>query len=60
MESFNGHFKGPIKSLFYEAETMKEILEIIVKRVDYWNNRRRHSSLGQIAPARYIKRERRG
>lgn len=57
MESFNGHFKLPIQSLLTEAERMSEVREVIRERVRDWNYDRRHSSLGQIAPMRYIKQE---
>lgn len=57
MESFNGHFKGPIESMISEAKTMKELREVIRKRVEEWNQDRRHSSLGQIAPRTYIENQ---
>jgi len=34
----------------------REFLEIVEEIVDYWNNRRRHSSPGQIEPMKYINR----
>lgn len=58
MESFNGHFKGPIQSILNEAETIEEVERIVSNRADDWNNNRRHSSLGQIAPMAYIEKER--
>ncbi|MCF7876547.1 IS3 family transposase [Candidatus Bipolaricaulota bacterium] len=57
MESFNGHFKNPIKSILNGAETTREVKEVIEKRVMQWNQERRHSSLGQTAPITYIKQE---
>lgn len=58
MESFNGHFKGPIQSILNESETMEEVEGVVSNRVSNWNNNRRHSSLGQIAPMAYIEKER--
>lgn len=58
MESFNGHFKRPIQSLLNEAVTTSEVKEVIAKRVEKWNQERRHSSIGQIAPVRYIEEQR--
>ena len=57
MESFNGHFKNPIKSILTESETTREVKEVIGKRAIKWNQERRHSSLGQIAPITYINQE---
>ncbi len=58
MESFNGHFKGPIQSILNEAETIEEVERVVGNRADDWNNDRRHSSLGQMAPMAYIEKER--
>lgn len=58
MESFNGHFKGPIQSILNEAETIEEVEGVVSNRADDWNNDRRHSSLGQMAPMAYIEKER--
>lgn len=58
MESFNGHFKGPIESLLMDAETISNVKEVIRKRVKKWNHDRRHSSLGQMAPMTYIEKRR--
>jgi putative transposase len=58
MESFNGHFKDPIQSILNEAETMEEVERVVNSRANDWNNDRRHSSLGQMAPMAYIEKER--
>lgn len=58
MESFNGHFKGPIQSILNETETMEDVEGVVSNRADNWNNDRRHSSLGQMAPMAYIEKER--
>jgi len=54
MESFNGHFKCPNKSLFCEAESLDELKVIVEDRINYWNNRRRHASLQNRIPIEYI------
>lgn len=55
MESFNGHFKCPNLSLFYEAENLDELRTVIRERVQYWNSERRHSTLDYKAPFSYLK-----
>jgi putative transposase len=57
MESFNGHFKKPIESLVIEAESIPDVKEVIRNRVTKFNENRRHSSLGQIAPRTYIENQ---
>ena len=54
VESFNGHFKCPNRSLFCEAGGLDELRVIVEDRVDYWNNRRRHASLQNRMPIEYI------
>jgi putative transposase len=55
MESFNGHFKCPNLSLFYEAKDLTELRAVIRERVKYWNIERRHSTLDYKAPLVYLK-----
>jgi len=57
MESFNGHFKCPNKSLFCEAQSLDELRVIVEDRINYWNNRRRHASLRNRIPIEYIEEE---
>ena len=54
MESFNGHFKRPNRSLFCEASSLDELRVIVEERVDYWNTRRRHTTLQNRIPIKYI------
>jgi putative transposase len=54
MESFNGHFKCPNLSLFYEAKDLDELRIVIKERVRYWNRKRRHSTLDYKAPLTYL------
>jgi len=55
MESFNGHFKCPNLSLFYEAKDLTELRVVIRERVQYWNRERRHSTLDYKTPFTYLK-----
>jgi putative transposase len=57
MESFNGHFKGESKSLFYDAANIWELERAVARQMDYYNGKRRHSTLGNLAPMRYIIKE---
>ena len=57
MESFNGHFKGENESLFYEAANTWELGRVIAQQMEYYNGRRRHSTLGYTAPIDYIIQE---
>jgi putative transposase len=54
MESFNGHFKRPNRSLFCEASSLAELRVTIEDRVNYWNERRRHTTLQNRIPIDYI------
>lgn len=55
MESFFGKFKTENKSLFLDCQTIEELRRVVKERILYYNNQRRHSSLGQISPMRFIK-----
>lgn len=57
MESFNGRFKTENCSLFYEAANIWELRRLIAQQIDYYNCRRRHSTLGNTAPIDYIIQE---
>jgi transposase InsO family protein len=54
MEAFNSRFKTENRSLFLDAQTLSELVPIVAKRMAYYNQVRRHSSIGYRAPARYI------
>jgi len=56
MESFNGHFKCPNRSLFCEAQSLEELRVIVEDRINYWNQRRRHASLKNRIPIDYIEK----
>jgi transposase InsO family protein len=57
MESFNGHFKCPNRSLFCEAKSLDELRVIVETQVNDWNERRRHASLQNRIPIDYIEEE---
>jgi putative transposase len=55
MESFWGRFKTENKQIFHEAQTDKELEELVKQQIKYYNQKRRHSSLHNISPNNYIK-----
>jgi putative transposase len=57
MESWHSRFKGENKSLFADCRTLDEVKEKIKRQVRYYNYRRRHSSLKNKAPMKYLKIE---
>ena len=54
MESFFGRFKKENHSLLLDAQTLGELRAILERRVRYYNQVRRHSSLGNRAPETFI------
>lgn len=58
IESFNGHFKGENHSLLLEPQTLSELQTVVARRIQYYNQERRHSSIGYVPPLTYIKRYR--
>lgn len=50
MESFFGRFKTENVSLFHEAMNIWKLQRIVGQQIDYYNGRRRHSSLGYMPP----------
>lgn len=54
MESFWAHFKGENALLFLEAASLEELEWVIGQQMDYYNNERRHSSLGYRSPMEYL------
>jgi len=55
MESFFGRFKQENHSLFLDASNLTELLSVLSQRLTYYNNQRRHSSLGNVAPMRHAR-----
>jgi len=54
MESFFGRFKTENRSLLQDAETLPALANVVAKRIAHYNQRRRHSSLGNRAPLDYL------
>jgi putative transposase len=57
MESFNSHFKSENRSLFWECESYAELEKVVADRLRYYNHYRRHASLENQAPIKYIKKK---
>jgi putative transposase len=55
MESWNGRFKGENEDLFAEAASLEELEVIVGRRIKYYTDKRRHSSLGNVAPRVYVR-----
>ena len=58
MESFHGRFKSENRSLFLDTQNLDELRKTVAKRMDYYNNERRHSSLDYQSPRSYLQRMR--
>jgi len=56
MESFFGRFKTENASLLRDAKTVDELRAVVSRRMKYYNEKRRHSSLDNETPMRYTKR----
>jgi len=56
MESFNGHFKEENRDLFWECQSLEELKAVVKEQMIYYNTKRRHSSLGNLAPLTYLKK----
>jgi putative transposase len=56
MESFFSRFKDENQSLFLEAQTVPELGQVVAARMRYYNARRRHSTIGYVAPLTYLER----
>lgn len=53
-ESFFGRFKQDNADEILEIETFERLENFVRKRLKYYNEKRRHTSLGNVAPARYL------
>jgi transposase InsO family protein len=54
MEGFNSRFKVENVSLFLDARTLGELVTVVDERVRYYNHERRHSTLGNMPPSRFL------
>ena len=59
MESFNGHFKGELKSLVADCRTLTEVRKVVTRQLRYYNWQRRHSAIDYLPPMVYFKSKRR-
>lgn len=59
IESFNGHFKGELKSLVADCKTEDEVMKVVVRQLSYYNWQRQHSSIDYQPPMIYFKSKRR-
>ena len=55
MESFNGHFKAENDSILWEQKDLMGVIQVVERGMLYYNNVRRHASLGNLAPSRYLR-----
>ena len=55
IESLWGRMKVETESLIHQAETFEALESVIDERFEYYNRRRRHSSIGQRRPEEYAK-----
>lgn len=54
MESFIGRFKTQNRSLLLDAQTLEGLQAAVAETMDYYNNRRRHSTIGYQLPIVYV------
>lgn len=50
MESFISRFKNEYRSLLLDAPTIERLAKVVDKRMQYYNNTRRHSALNNQSP----------
>ena len=55
IESLWGRMKVESESLIHQAQTLEELQQTIDARFEYYNRRRRHSSIGYKRPQEYAK-----
>ena len=60
MESFNGHFKGELKSLAADCRTLSEVKRAVARQLCYYNWQRQHSAIDYRPPMVYFKSKRSG
>ena len=60
MESFNGHFKGELKSLVADCGTENDVMKVVARQLRYYNWQRQHSTIDYQPPMIYFKSKRRG
>ena len=55
MESFNSHFKMETSSRLWDQKDIIGVARVVQSQMIYYNDIRRHASLDNIPPARYLK-----
>ena len=55
IESLWGRMKVGPDSLIHQAETLAELKKVLDERFEYYNRRRRHSSIGHRRPEEYAR-----
>jgi putative transposase len=56
MESFNSHFKEENRSVFWEQDRLASLRGVVQRRIDYYNDIRRHASLDNLSPQAFLKK----
>jgi transposase InsO family protein len=56
MEAFISRFKNENRSLLLDAPTIEALEQVVKERMTYYNEVRRHSSLGYLPPRTYLER----
>lgn len=56
MEAFISRFKSENRSLLLDAPTIEALEQVVNERMTYYNEVRRHSSLGYLPPRTYLER----
>ena len=54
-ESFFGRFKDEWKTEIAEIETLEELEKFVQNKINYYNEERRHTSIGLISPSKFTK-----
>ena len=57
IESLWGHFKVENGSLLCEAASLEELEWVVERQMRYYNEGRRHSGVGYMPPAEYLRRQ---
>jgi putative transposase len=56
MESFNGHFKAENSSRLWDQQDLPGVIRVVQSGVLYYNDIRRHASLGNVSPAEFLRK----
>jgi putative transposase len=54
-ESFFGRFKDEWKTQIAEIETFEELEKFVASKIKYYNEERRHTSIGLVSPCKFTK-----